>query len=203
MKRASEWALTRGSRMQGLTLPELLATIAVAAIVLGIAVPGFRELFVQNRLTTRINHLVLDLNLARSEAVKRGGPTVVLCKKNPDPDHTSCSTETNHIWETGWIVFVDLDNDSVAGANEILRTQLRLPTGFTLRASSGFADAVVYRSTGATTATGLFVLCAGNDLTRSRAVFINALGHIYQGQDTDNDDIPEDDENHEIGTCDP
>jgi len=201
MKRANERAPTSRSRMRGLTLPELLATIAVAAIVLGIAVPSFRELFVQNRLTTRINHLVLDLNFARSEAVKRGGPQVVLCKSTDDG--ASCSTAADGIWETGWIVFVD-DGDGVLEVGEKkLRVRLPLPAGFTLRASSGFVDKVIYRSTGVAAKTGQFTLCAGNDRTRARTVIINALGRIYQGQDTDNNRIPENEENHDITTCTP
>lgn len=200
MKRANERALARRSKMGGLTLPELLATIAVAAIVLGIAVPSFRELFVQNRLTTQINHLVLDLNFARSEAVSRGGPLVVLCKS---PNGNTCSTEASDFWETGWIVFVDKDDDDEADPDEILRIRLPLPAGFTLRASGNFADAVTYRSTGVSAATGQFTLCAENDLTRSRTVIINALGRIYQGQDTDNNRIPEYENGMGIITCNP
>jgi type IV fimbrial biogenesis protein FimT len=64
---------------RGFTLPELLVTIAVASILLGIAVPSFSGLIVDNRLTTQANDLVSAINFARSEAIKRNR-TVSLCR---------------------------------------------------------------------------------------------------------------------------
>lgn len=55
----------------GFTLVELLITIALIAILAGIAVPGFSDLVRENRLTTLTNNLNAALRLARGEAIKR------------------------------------------------------------------------------------------------------------------------------------
>ncbi len=59
-------------RADGFTLVELMITLAVAAIVLSFAVPSFTETIKANRLTVATNDYVAAVNLARSEAIRRG-----------------------------------------------------------------------------------------------------------------------------------
>jgi len=54
-----------------------MVTIVVAAVLLTIAIPSFRNLILQNQLTTVTNEWVVAYNTARSEAVKRGAGVVV------------------------------------------------------------------------------------------------------------------------------
>ncbi len=61
-------------KSSGFTLIELLVTIAVLAIILAFAAPSFVNLIENNRVTTQANTLLAAMNLARSEAVKRGLP---------------------------------------------------------------------------------------------------------------------------------
>ena len=56
---------------RGFTLIELMVTLAVAAILLAVGVPGLRNILLSNRLATTANDVVVALNLARSEAIKR------------------------------------------------------------------------------------------------------------------------------------
>jgi len=58
-------------RVSGFTLIELMITITVAAILLGIAIPSFNYLTVSSKLTTTANDLVTAIGVARSEAIKR------------------------------------------------------------------------------------------------------------------------------------
>ena len=104
---------------------ELMVTIAIAAILIGIAIPSFTSTIASNRLTTSANELVTALNLARSEAVKRGQQVVV------------SKTGTN--WENGWQVFVDIDRSTPAKENVFdagtdiqLRVYSALPSSYTL-----------------------------------------------------------------------
>jgi type IV fimbrial biogenesis protein FimT len=65
------------NRFAGFTLIELMVTLAVAAILVTIAVPGMATLVQNSRTTSQTNELVSALNLARSEAVKRGRTVTV------------------------------------------------------------------------------------------------------------------------------
>ncbi len=87
-----------GEKMGGFTLFELMVTLAVAALILSLGVPGFRSFIQNNRATTHTNDLVTALNLGRSEATRRGAP-VLLCSSS---DGATCSGSND--WSSGWIV---------------------------------------------------------------------------------------------------
>ena len=65
------------ARHHGFSLIELMVTIAVAAVLLAIAIPSFRNLILSNQLTTISNEWVAAVNYGRSDAIKRGSATVV------------------------------------------------------------------------------------------------------------------------------
>jgi len=60
------------SRPHGFTLLELLAVILVVGISLSIAVPSFQGMIARNSIATQVNGYLLAINLARSEAMRRG-----------------------------------------------------------------------------------------------------------------------------------
>lgn len=94
-------------RQNGLTLVELLLTIVVLTVLLATGVPSFMEFIKNNRLIGQTNDVVIAIQLARNEAIKRGSMTVVCASAN----QTTCSGNDN--WTTGWIVFSDLNRDGV------------------------------------------------------------------------------------------
>lgn len=53
------------------TLVEMMVTIAVLAIVLGVATPSFLEMLRQNTLRSQANELLGLVHYARTEAIKR------------------------------------------------------------------------------------------------------------------------------------
>ena len=93
------------AKESGLTLVELLVTIVVLSILLALGVPGLQNFIKSSRLTGQANDLVVALQLARSEAVKRGTGSVVCASAN----EATCSNSDD--WTTGWIVFTDFDQD--------------------------------------------------------------------------------------------
>ena len=76
---------------RGFTLIELMVTIAILAIALGIAVPNLQEFVRRNNLAAATNNMVSSLALARSEAVRRAARVTVAADD----------------WAGGWQVFVD------------------------------------------------------------------------------------------------
>lgn len=107
----------------GFTLIELIFTVAMVAILLTVGVPSFQEMLRSNRAVAQANMFMSTLNVARSEAVKRG-VRVSLCSSS---NQTNCTGGTN--WASGWIVFVDTaatdTDDPVVG--EVLRADSTLP----------------------------------------------------------------------------
>lgn len=98
----------------GLTLVELMVTLAVALVLLLIAAPMFSSFVASNTLTTASNLLASHMHLARSEAVKRGTP-VTLC---PSGDGATCAGTTQ--WSLGWLVFVDAGTPGQVDAGDTL-----------------------------------------------------------------------------------
>ncbi|MFQ5936970.1 MAG: Tfp pilus assembly protein FimT/FimU, partial [Acidiferrobacterales bacterium] len=68
------------ARLRGYTLHETLITLVIISVLIVSAV-GFARLVRSTHISTQVNALVADLNLARSEAIKRAQP-VTLCKSD-------------------------------------------------------------------------------------------------------------------------
>ncbi len=186
--------------MTGFTLIELVVTVAMAAIVLTVGVPSFKEMTINNRLTTATNMLVGSLNLARSEAIKRG-KAISICKSNTGTSCTGSGTQ----WEDGWIVFVNEDKDSPAqvdSGEEILRVLPGLRDSYSLR-SNNFTNFLTYKASGQSNNNGRFVICHENQIKNSRAIFINKTGRVRIASDADKNQIPEDNDGNDITSCSP
>ena len=87
MAQATAW-----QRARGFTLVELMITVTIAVVLIMIAVPSFNTIILSNKLTTTANDLVLAINSARMEAVKRNASTQ-LCS-NSATGNTTGSTDT-------------------------------------------------------------------------------------------------------------
>jgi type IV fimbrial biogenesis protein FimT len=103
------------TKTRGFTLVELMVTLAVAAILLTVGVPSFRDLIYNNRLTAATNMFVSSINIARSEAIKQGRNATVCVS-------TDLATCTGGNWNQGWVVWVDVDQNGAPSAAEIIRT---------------------------------------------------------------------------------
>ena len=164
---------------------ELMVTIAIAGILLGVAIPSFTSIISSNRLTTYTNELVTALNLARSEAIKRGVQVTVR-----KVDAKSC-TKTGTNWKDGWDVFVDINGNETCddatpstpcatGQDCLLRTYDALPSGYTITTgNSAYKDYAAYLPSGLSNVVigDTFILCNGSGLGMpQRTITINSTG---------------------------
>lgn len=134
------------SALRGVTLVELMVTLAIAVILLAIAVPGFQSLIRSNRLTTTTNAFIAALNLARTEAIKRNA-RVTLCK-TADPNATAPNCAASATWSQGAIVFVDRGTVGTVESGDTLLRVLGPFPDVTITTRGNFALGVSYLPTG-------------------------------------------------------
>lgn len=95
----------------GFTTIELLVVLVIGAILAAIAAPSFRDFINNTRLASAMSQLTGDLNLARSEAIKRN-MRVLVCVRNAAG--TDCGAGTD--WRNGWLVCYDGNQDGSCDA---------------------------------------------------------------------------------------
>lgn len=171
---------------RGLTLIELMVTVAIAAIMMTIAAPSLQAFVRSTQLRTAANDLAAVLAFARSESIKRGWP-VTVCKSSTTTSATpSCSTTAN--WQDGWLVFVDHNQngtlDTTASASFPADSALRVGTtghpAMTLGGGTDFAQYLTFRSSGFplgsnATEAGRFTFCLS---PQSRILDVSKTGRI-------------------------
>jgi len=178
----------RGAR--GFSLIELLVVMAIAAVLLGIGIPNMQSFIVSSRLSSASNEFFTALNVARSEAVRRGVQVTLATNGTPG----------SRDFTAGWTMFVDTDRDGALSAGEeVLRVGPALEGPMTMFGSANFGTSVSFDSTGRlTSGGGSFVICHGTDLVadgqvRSRALVLNSAGRARVAFDSNGDLIPETD----------
>ena len=77
MKRASKSFDSRPARQRGITIIEIMVTLAIAAVLIGLAVPAFNGFVAQRALTAQVNDFLVSVQYARSEAGRRGATVSV------------------------------------------------------------------------------------------------------------------------------
>lgn len=157
----------------GLTLLELLVGILVLSILLSAGVPSFQSTVNNNRLAAQTNALVTALNLARSEAVKRGEPVSVCASA----DQATCSGAT--AWTGGWIAFTDASGTAGtvdASGDTVLQVWQSLSGPNTLTSTVAY---VQYQPSGRSAAGASFDLkkpgCSGQN---AREIEVTLTGRV-------------------------
>jgi type IV fimbrial biogenesis protein FimT len=118
---------------KGFTLIELIVTLFVLAVVIGMALPSFNKMIISSRSASLGTEMEVALNYARIEAVKRAG-RVSICSST---DGATCAAATD--WDKGWLVFVDnaaLDSSAVS-VGSVLRFWNDIPPNAKIAVKKG------------------------------------------------------------------
>lgn len=150
----------------GFTMIELVVTLTIGSILVAIGIPSMSTFIQDQRLTSQANSLVLSLNFARSEAVKRDVATgISICASS---DGLTCNSAN---WAAGWIV-ADVTNNS--------GTLQGVQANGTTTTISGPASppGLVFRPSGMTGQAATFRVCDSRGASKAHSVDVSASGRI-------------------------
>ncbi|MDF1643615.1 MAG: GspH/FimT family pseudopilin [Pseudomonadales bacterium] len=191
IKNATESPMADGNS-QGFTLPELIATVAIAAILLMVGVPSLLRLINSSAITGYADELTGTLALARSEAIVEKN-TVTICKS---ADLLDCDNTVS--WTDGWIVFLDADEDHTVDLpdDRIIKVHEALAAQVTLKFNFAFSQYIYtgfIKKIPTQTGAGTFTFCpANNDASLARGVIVAGTGRTRNSMDSDSDGVHED-----------
>lgn len=161
---------------RGATLLEAMVTMAISAILVAIALPGFERFGINSVLTNTTNVLSASLSRARAEAIK-ARRNVRMC---PTSDNSTC--DVNASWADGWIMFVDRDGNGMPTSTELLQIGASMNNRVFLSIPNTFSQWLEFGPMGTVLGnagnTGSFNVCADNFDGLSRLVRISAGGRV-------------------------
>jgi type IV fimbrial biogenesis protein FimT len=182
---------------------ELMVTLAVASVLIGLAIPGIRDFIRNNRLSGGVNDLLHSLQLARTEAIKRQNPvagqqtSVVVCGTN-NPTAADNAITCSYNTFSGWFVFQDTNGDwqhALDGSEPVIERHALLDGSVTVKtgpagnqfimsyAPSGFSTLP-----GAVLPTSTVVLCDARGVHQigtgatARALLLSSTGRARASQ---------------------
>jgi len=169
----------------GFTLIELMAAITIMFAIYLMVGPSINRFMASHTMSTSINEFTAFYHYAKSEAVKRNS-TVTICASTTG---AACAGA----WQTGWIVFNDLDGDGVVDGNEaILKRRTALDPAITLTGNAPVASHITLTARGyAIGHAGTLTMCDGRGASVANARVISFNGRIRRAVDSNGDSIVE------------
>jgi type IV fimbrial biogenesis protein FimT len=159
----------------GFTLIELMVTISIMAILVGVTAPYLRDFLLDVRLTGQANDLLSDFMAARSESVKRDVRMTVCARRAAAAKSETCANGQQ--WDNGWLVVVDADGDGDMDAGTTpLRVADPLSGSNTIKnTGKGPKGTIIFAPTGMNTS-GLSVFTICDSRGKGRALTIENTG---------------------------
>ena len=134
---------TRARDQTGWSLVEITIALAVAALLLVLGVPAYKDWIASQQLLHHAQLLAQTLTLARTEAVKHGY-RVSVCKS---ADGRQCADVGR--WDMGFLMHTDDNADGTVDADEaLLLAEGPAPNDITIDANRPLDDYVSFTSLG-------------------------------------------------------
>ena len=157
--------------MAGATLLEAMVTMTIAAILLTLGIPGLIDFTRNARRDSQVSDIVVALNYARSEAIRRNH-NITVC---PSENGLDCNNTKR--WENGWLIFTDPNsNGAVDDSDTILRVGEGIKADTTLRSAR---TRLTYQSTGFSAGfNDTLRVCDPRGTDFARSVIISNTGRV-------------------------
>lgn len=148
-------------RQTGFTLLELMISLSIAGILLAVAVPSMVNFVRGSRLAGSARDIVVDLSLARNEAILRAAP-VTVCTS------TDLATCANSGWGDGRLIFTDANANGAVDAGDVILSVTQPLNAAVTTASNGIAapNFISYSAQGRLANWGQIMLCATDEVRR-------------------------------------
>jgi type IV fimbrial biogenesis protein FimT len=169
-------SVVRGTR--GVTLIELVTTLAIIAILGTFGLTTFADTLARQRVQTALHLISADLAMARNTAIMRRNQ-VVVC---PGDAMLGCRSDAD--WSRGWIVFTDADGNRQPDADSDLIRVANAPSG--APASTRLASTrnfVRYQRDGRSAGTNLTINVCHKQMLAGQVV-VNNLGRVRSARPT-------------------
>ena len=162
--RGVAWPVAAAQR--GLTLIELMVTLAVMVVLMAVAVPSMSEFTANNQVVAAKSAFAGAVALARTEAAKRG-QVVILQALGAGP--------VGNEFANGWEIVADDNGDGLAGVNE---TRLRRAAATYDKTKLGGTASLAFRASGALVGTRaeVYTVCRESGSTAGYSITVTPSG---------------------------
>ena len=164
------------ARPDGVTLIEMLVTLAVAALVVGLGVPSFLRVLTRHAIANQAQELQDAVRIGRAEAMRRSGPVLLCRTEAADAGHCAVGAGS---WQT-WLLFADVDRSgNFSAGDSLLRDHAEASRRLTLTSD---AASIRFESTGIAHSdagnTTIVLSPADGDRAQQRQVCVNTRGEV-------------------------
>ena len=161
-------------RDSGFTLIELMIAVALVAILLATAVPALDDFTNDARQTGAINDFISAIHVARNTAITTNS-RVTMCAS---ASGTNCEFTS---WDSGWIVFGDLNSNGSLDVGETIVSASAAAEGLDIQ-SGEFPATLMYRPNGRamtnalTGNSGEFTVCDFRGAEHAKVILVELSG---------------------------
>ena len=178
----------------GITLPELLVSMAIISVLISMSLPSYTPLVNQHNGDRVMSTLTSALNTARSAAIRHGS-SVTVC---PSINGLSCSGT----WSEGLVIFLDPERDRKApeGNSRLFAVQWSDSNGELRWRAFGNRQYLQIDALGSLGhQNGNFTWCpASGEPRQARQLIINSLGRIRYAEDINGDGYRQDSQGQKL-----